>query len=171
MTLAEAAGRMGASDPLEAAYDLIAANRGEDTTAYAMMSEEDVACGLRHPAGMTGSDSIPAPEGAKAHPRLSGTYPRMLAHYVRKVQGLRLEEAVRKMTSAPARRLGIMDRGIIAPGMAADLVLADLDRIADNATFANPQGRPEGIDLVIVNGALAVEDGQVLRAGAGRVLR
>jgi N-acyl-D-amino-acid deacylase len=171
MTLAEAAGRMGAPDPLEAAYDLIAANRGEDTTAYVMMSEEDVACGLRHPAGMAGSDSIPAPEGAKAHPRLAGTYPRMLAHYVRKEQTLRLEEAVRKMTSAPARRLGIMDRGIIAPGMAADLVLADLDRIADHATFANPQGRPEGIDLVMVNGAMAVEDGKALLAGTGRVLR
>jgi N-acyl-D-amino-acid deacylase len=171
MTLAQAAKCMGVADPLEAAYDLIVANRGEDTTAYVMMSEEDVACGLRHPAGMVGSDSIPAPEGAKAHPRLAGTYPRVLAHYVKHENLLRLEEAVRKMTSAPARRLGVMDRGLIAPGMAADLVLVDLDRIVDNATFANPQGRPEGLDLVMVNGVVAVEGGNVLSAGSGRVLR
>ena len=169
--LAEAAKLMGIDDPLEAAYDLIVANRGEDTVAYVMMSEADVICGLRHPAGMVGSDSIPTPAGAKAHPRLSGTCPRMLAHCVKQEHILTLEEAVRRMSSVPARRLGIMDRGIIAPNMAADLVLVDLEHIVDNATFVNPQGRPQGIYMVIVNGVVAVENGKVLSAGAGRVLR
>ena len=170
-TLAEAARLMGKDDPLEAAYDLIVDNRGVDTTAFVMMTEDDVLCGLRHPAGTVGSDSIPSPEGAKAHPRLAGTFPRVLDYYVKQKKALRLEEAVRRMTSVNARRLGIMDRGVIAPGLAADLVLVDMDRIVDNATFANPQGTPEGIDLVMVNGAIAVEDGEVLSAGAGRVLR
>lgn len=170
-TLAEAAKFMGKDDPLEAAYDLIVANKGEDATAYAMMDEADVLCGLKHPAGMIGSDSIPAPEGAKAHPRLSGTFSRILAYYVKETGALRLEEAVQRMTSVSARRLGIMDRGIIAPGMAADLVMVDLDRLVDHATFANPQGRPEGMDMVMVNGVIAAEDGKILAAGAGQVLR
>ncbi len=170
-TLEEAARDMGIDDPLEAAYDLILANNGADTVAYRMMSLDDMICGLRHPAGMIASDSIPSPAGAKAHPRLCGTYPRMLAVCVRDQGLVRLEEAVRRMTSAPARRLGLSDRGLIAPGMAADLVLADLDRLRDNATFADPRGKPEGIDLVLVNGVVAAENGLVTGAGSGRVLR
>lgn len=170
-TLAEAAKLMGHDDPLEAAYDLIVDNRGEDATAFIMMDEADVICGLKHPAGMIGSDSLPAPIGAKAHPRLAGTFPRILAYYVKETGALRLEEAVRRMTSVSARRLGIMDRGIIAPGMAADIVLVDIDHLVDNATFANPQGRPEGIDMVMVNGVMAVEGDRIFSAGSGRVLR
>jgi N-acyl-D-amino-acid deacylase len=169
-TLSEAAAMMKLT-PVEAALELIVANRGEDTAAYRFMSEEDILLGLRHPAGMVASDTIPAPEGAKCHPRNSGTFTRLLDHYVKQTGKLGLEEAVRRMTSAPARRLNIMDRGFLAPGLAADLVLIDMETIKDNATYENPNEKPEGIEMVVVNGQIALENGQEKRLGFGKVLR
>ena len=106
-----------------------------------------------------------------AHPRAFGSFPRVLAHYVRDGKIITLEEAIRKMTSLPANRLSLFDRGRIAPGMAADLVVFDPVRIVDNASFTQPLAFPEGIAHVLVNGQLAVENGQHTASAAGRVLR
>jgi N-acyl-D-aspartate/D-glutamate deacylase len=169
-TLSEAATMMHTT-PVEAALDLILANRGEDASAYRFMCEEDTLYALRHPAGMVASDSIPAPEGSNGHPRGAGTFTRLLDHYVKQTGALTLEEAVRRITSAPARRLGIMDRGLLAPGLAADIVLLNMETLADNATYEHPQNSPDGIDMVMVNGKIAMENGQEQQTGAGRVLR
>lgn len=105
------------------------------------------------------------------HPRAFGSFPRILAKYVREDHIIPLEEAIRKMTSLAANRLSLFDRGRIAPGLAADLVVFDPDRIQDIASFTQPLAFPEGIAHVLVNGQLAVENGQGTRALPGRVLR
>lgn len=169
-TLAEAAAAWNKS-PTETAFDLIAANKGEDTSAFLMMSDDDVLLGLSHPAGMVASDSIPAPAKAKSHPRGFGAFPHLLDRYVKQTGALRLEEAVRRISSAPARRMGIMDRGLIAPGMAADLVLVNMNELKDNATYETPQSAPDGIEFVMVNGRMALEKGQEKQTGFGKVLR
>jgi len=169
-TLAEAAADMG-RHPLDAAFDLIVRNQGEDTCAYKMISEDDMERIMRHPASIVASDSIPCAPGGKSHPRLSGTFPRVLDRYVRQRGVLSLEEAVRKMSAMPAQRMGLYDRGIIAPGLAADMVLLDMDRLRDTATFANPAAAPAGIDCVVVGGAVCMRDGQPTGARPGRVLR
>lgn len=170
LTLAEAAGRMELP-PLEAAYELIAANKGEDNCGYRMISEADMEKVMRHPAAMVASDSIPCPPGGKAHPRSYSTFPRVLDRYVRRRGVLSLEEAVRKMSAFPAQRLGLYDRGVLAPGMAADMLLVDMDRIRDTATFADPSAAPEGIDIVLVNGVVCMQANQPTGAFSGTMLR
>jgi N-acyl-D-amino-acid deacylase len=135
-----------------------------------VMAEEDVETNLRHPRVMVGSDGLPNPEG-RPHPRLYGTFPRVLGEYVRKRGLLSLEEAVRKIASLPCERFGLASRGRIEVGFHADLVLFDPERIADRATFADPKQPPTGIDLVVVNGAISVESGRPSDVFAGRFLR
>ncbi len=103
-------------------------------------------------------------------PKSFGTYPLVLGSYVRQRGVLTLAEAIRKMTSEPARRLGLVDRGLLAPGYAADLVVFDPEIVANRATEEDPAARPLGIDRVMVNGAWAVIDGQATGARAGRSL-
>ena len=130
--------------------------------------EADVRAILRHPAQMAGSDGLHL--AGKTHPRLYGTFPRLLSRPV--AEGVvTLPEAVRKMTSAPADRLGLRDRGRIAPGMAADLVLFDPAKVRDTATFDDPLGFPEGIPHVWVNGVAVKRDDAPTGARPGRVLR
>ncbi len=124
---------------------------------------------------MIASDgNIPGPIGDIAsgvpHPRSYGTFPRVLGHYVRERKVLKLEEAVRKMTSFPARRLGLNDRGSIREGMKADIVVFDPARVRDTATLDNPKQYPEGIQIVIVNGEIVFENGAMTAARPGRVL-
>jgi N-acyl-D-amino-acid deacylase len=130
--------------------------------------ERDVRAILAHPAQMIGSDGLHL--RGKTHPRLYGTFPRLIARYVREQPVLSLAEAVRKMTVAPARRLGLRDRGFIAPGAAADLALFDYDRVRDTATFDDPCRFPEGIPWVIVNGEIAKEMDRPTHRLAGDVL-
>jgi N-acyl-D-amino-acid deacylase len=134
-----------------------------------MMSEEDVTAILQHPAGMVGSDGLYS--SGKPHPRYYGTFPRVLSKYVRQDKALSLEEAVRKMTSFPAQRLNIQDRGLLKAGMWADIVVFDPDKVEDKATFAEPQLAPSGIAYVLVNGQVAVRQGQYTGVLAGKVLR
>lgn len=169
-TLTEVA-KLHKKSPVQMALELIVANKGVDTTAYKMMSEQDVLLGLSHPYGMVASDSISAPANAKSHPRGFGAFPHFLEVYVKQKKHLCLEEAIRRITSAPARRLGIMDRGLIAPGLAADLVVLNMHTLKDNSTFEHPQAHPEGLDLVVVNGVIALENGQARITGSGQVLR
>ena len=123
----------------------------------------------RHPAQMVGSDGLLT--GGQPNPRSYGTFPYVLGQLVREEGLLRLEEAVRKMTSIPAQRLGLPDRGILRDGMKADIVMFDSDRVAALATFDDPKQFPVGIDYVIVNGQLVVDQGEHTGALPGRALR
>jgi N-acyl-D-aspartate/D-glutamate deacylase len=118
---------------------------------------------------MVGTDGMPTRAG-KPHPRSYGTYPRVLEHYVQGEHLLTLEEAVHRMTGMVARKLGLSDRGVLAPGAAADLVLFDPARVRDHATYADPRRSPEGIAHVFVHGAWTVKEGAHTGARAGRVL-
>jgi N-acyl-D-amino-acid deacylase len=124
---------------------------------------------LQHPAHTVGSDGILV--GERPHPRGWGSHAKFLAHYTRDLGLLTWEEAVRKMTSAPARRIGALDRGILRPGFAADIVVFDPDELQDRATYEQPRRYPQGIHYVAVNGTLVVDDGTVTGATPGRALR
>jgi N-acyl-D-aspartate/D-glutamate deacylase len=134
-----------------------------------IMEEDDVRRVVGDPYSMIGSDGLPS-EG-KPHPRLYGTMARTIQQYVREQPLLSLEEAVRKMTSLPARTHLIADRGELRPGAFADVVIFDPETIADVATYTEPRQYPAGIDYVIVNGAVAVDEGRQTDARAGRMLR
>ena len=136
------------------------------------MAEEDVERILRHPATMIASDGeVPIFGKGSPHPRSYGTFVRVLGRYVREKKLLTLEDAVRKMTSLPAARAGLRDRGLIRPGMKADLVIFDPATVVDTATFENPHQYAAGVSHVIVNGVLVVDDSKVTGARPGRVLR
>jgi N-acyl-D-amino-acid deacylase len=164
-------GEMTGRDPLDAAFEVILANRGSDTACYFHMDEDDVKYVLAHPLVMVASDTIPPAPGAKCHPRTNGAFPRVLGRYVREEKVLGLEEAVRKMSGFPAARLGLQKKGLVKPGMDADLVLFNPDTVRDGATFEDPFGEPEGISSVFVAGKLAVKRGVFTGATAGKVLR
>ncbi len=157
--------------PLDTAFDLIVENKGTDTCAYTAMSEEDVDYILCHPASVIVSDSIPSPPGTKAHPRVASSFCRVLDLYVRQRKILNLETAVHKMTAFPARRMGFYNRGIIAPHMAADMILVDMMCIRDKASFTHTDARPEGIDMVMVNGCVSIDEGQFTEKYAGSILK
>jgi N-acyl-D-aspartate/D-glutamate deacylase len=135
---------------------------------YHCMSEEDVRRILRHPATMIGSDGLP--NDPRPHPRLWGTFPRVLGHYCRDEGIFPLAEAVHKMTGMPAQRFGLAGRGRIGEGCHADLVLFDPETIRDTASFSNPISAAEGIAAVWVNGVLSYEDGAAAGQRAGRFL-
>jgi N-acyl-D-amino-acid deacylase len=153
--------------------EVIARVLSDEPSAVAVffsMHEDDVRRVLAHPLCMIGSDGIPSPTG-KPHPRLYGTFPRILGKYVREEKLVPLEEAVRKMTSLPAQRMNLPDRGELRKGFAADIVVFDPDTIEDLATYEDPRQYPVGIDYVIVNGEVAAEKGAQTPARAGRLLR
>jgi N-acyl-D-amino-acid deacylase len=136
------------------------------------MDDADVERILRHRACMIGSDGTVLKYGEGVpHPRCYGTFPRILGVYVRQKGVLSLEEAIRKMTSLPAQRMNLHDRGLLRPGMMADLVIFDPERILDRATFADPHQYPDGIEYVFVNGKMVVERGAMTRQRPGRALR
>jgi N-acyl-D-amino-acid deacylase len=140
-----------------------------------MMSEDNVALGLRQPWVMIGSDGEGrAAEGpyasGKPHPRNYGTVPRFLGHYVRERRILSLEAAVHKLTSLAASKLGLRDRGVVRAGAWADLVVFDAERIAETSTFEAPHRYPAGIPWVLVNGEPVVAAGRHTGARAGRVV-
>lgn len=128
------------------------------------MGDEDLERNLRHPLSMIGSDGL-ADLSGKPHPRLFGTFPRVLGRYVRERGLLSLPEAVRKMTRASCERFGLLERGLVAEGMLADLVLFDATLVADVGDYDLPQRAPLGIDCVVVNGTLAYRSGVISRPG------
>ncbi len=171
--IAEAAGK----DPEDAAWDLVLEGEGRVMAIYHMMTEADVELALQQRWVSVGSDAGAAVDPGATdglglpHPRSYGTFPRILARYVRDRGTLELEDAVRKMTSWPATRMRLEGRGLIREGMWADLVIFDLDRVQDRATYEEPTRFPEGIDLVVVNGQVVLdEDGTHTGARPGRVL-
>jgi N-acyl-D-amino-acid deacylase len=157
-------------------FDLILEEEGAVGMIIFAMKEDDVRRIMKHPLQMVGTDSsASATEGymssGKPHPRGYGTYPKILGRYVKKHRVLRLEEAVRKMTSFPSQRFGILDRGLLMPGMWADIVVFDPKKIIDKATYQNPHQYPDGIEYVVVNGQVSVEQGKNTGVLAGRTLR
>ena len=140
------------------------------TAAIELMAPETVAAAIVSPVAMIGSDGLPNPRG-RSHPRLYGTFPRVLRRYTRPDGPLELADAVRRMTSFPARRFGAPDRGVIQPGMRADLVLFDPDTVRDRSTDAQPDLLADGIELVVVNGTITVERQAPSRAFAGELVR
>ena len=124
---------------------------------------------LTHPLHMVATDGIYV--GRFAHPRAWGTYPRLLRRYVREERWLGLEDAIRKATGFPAARFGLRDRGLLRPGMAADLVVFDPEAVADRATYESPRQPPLGIEHVLVNGVPVVREGVLTEARPGRLLQ
>ncbi len=152
----------------EAAGRILEAVPGTTVILHAM-NEEDVQRVMRHPTTMIGSDGIPTLDG-KPHPRLYGTFARVLGHYARDLSLFFMEEAVYRMTGFPAAKFGLPDRGVIRSGALADAVLFDPERIRDRGTFSDPKQTPEGIHGVWVAGQRTVADGAHTGARAGRVL-
>ncbi len=162
-------------DPLDALMDLLIADRGNTARVTFKMSEDDVRAALRHPLVSFCTDSGGVAEDGilsrqKSHPRAWGSAPRILGHYVREEKLLSLEEAIRKMTSLPASRMRLADRGIVRPGMAADLVVFDPGRVGERSTYADPSHYSQGIPYVAVNGQLVVDQGVLTTARPGRPL-
>jgi N-acyl-D-amino-acid deacylase len=153
--------------PAETVLDLVLEEDNSVTMATFTMDEEDVKTIMRSPLGMVCTDGIVL---GKPHPRAYGSFPRVAGRYVREGV-LRLEEAIRKMTSYTAQTHGLTDRGILRPGLAADITIFDPDKIEDTATFENPIQHPRGIEYVIVNGVVTVDRGKHNGGRAGRVLR
>jgi N-acyl-D-amino-acid deacylase len=158
-------------DPYDSLFDLLTRDGARTTMVVHLMREEDVVEVLKHPLTMVGSDSWVTPPVGKPHPRFFGTFPRIIKRYVKDLGVLRLEEAIAKMTSMPARKLRLGDRGLVAPGFKADVVVFDFNKVEDRATYENPTQPPVGIEYVLVNGVVAVEEGVPTKARSGEVLR
>ena len=161
--------REAGKSPSEIVFDLLLATRGAAIGVWHQMCEEDVRTVMPHPAQMIGSDGLPAP--GKPHPRLWGTFPRVLGRYVRALGLLTLEQAVHKMTGRPAATFGLAGRGLIRPGHCADLCVFDATRIADRATWEEPTLPPEGMVHVFCNGTATMHDGLRTDARPGRYAR
>ena len=152
------------------AVERVLAEAPGTTVVLHSIDEGDVRTVMRHPTTMIGSDGLPTLEG-KPHPRLYGTFARVLGHYSRDLGLFPLAEAVHRMTGLPAARFGLTDRGIIAPGRFADLVVFDPEAVIDRGTFADPKHYPAGIHQVLVNGRLVVDEGSHTGERPGAVLR
>jgi N-acyl-D-amino-acid deacylase len=173
-TLEEIAREEG-KDPLDALMDLVIADHGNTSNVIFIMREDDVQAVLEDPlVSMCTDSSAVATDGIysqeKSHPRAWGSATRILGKYVREEKLVSLEEAVRKMTSLPANRMGLAHRGIVRQGMFADLVAFDPDTVRDRATYQNPLQYSEGVPYVAVNGELVVDEGKITDARPGRPL-
>jgi dihydroorotase/N-acyl-D-amino-acid deacylase len=175
MTLTEI-GRAMHEDPRDAVIDLVIADKGETAVITSIMDEDDVRTALKHPLVGVGTDSgAKAVDGrlseSKSHPRAWGSFPRILGRYVREEHLLTVEEAVRKMTSKAAARVHLADRGVLRPGLAADITIFDPATIRDVSTFEDPTRYAVGVRHVFVNGRRVVADGAITAERPGRPLR
>ena len=160
------------ADPMDALLDLLIADHAATGAIYHSMNEDDVTRIMTRPYVMVGSDGIPAfSENDKVHPRFYSSFPRVLGHYVRQKGILSLEDAVRKMTSLSASTFGLKGKGLIRPGMDADLVIFDPEAVAGPGSFGDPAKEPEGIHMVMVGGRVAVDKGRVTGRARGKILR
>ena len=174
-TLAEVA-RMRGTSPEDTAIDLVIEDGSRVSTAYFLMDEANVARQVGLPWMSFGSDSAAqAPRGvflkSSSHPRAYGNFARLLGKYVRDERRATLPDAVRRLTSFPASNLGIKDRGLLRPGMFADIAMFDAATIADKATFDKPQQFAVGMRHVLVNGVAVLSDGEMTAARPGRAVR
>ncbi len=176
--LTEVAEMMGGGrDAYDAAFDLLIADKGRTSAIYFSFNEDALRLAMQKPwvsvgqdAGAVSPDSL-GKWGERGHPRGFGTFPRILGRYVRQDSVISLEFAIRKMTSLAMQRVGINDRGLLRPGMYADITVFDPNTIIDNSTFEQPQQLATGITHVFVNGVAVVTDGKPTGALPGRALR
>jgi N-acyl-D-amino-acid deacylase len=174
-TLSQIAKEMN-KEPADAAFDLVSQGKGRVLAIYHMMSEQDIITALKFSWTSIGSDSGAAVKLGQMdqiglpHPRAYGNFPRLIARYVREQKVLSLQEAIRKMTSWPATRYRLAGRGLIKEGCWADVVVFDYDKIQDRATYEQPLVTPVGIDYVLVNGQVVVDQGKHTGAKPGIVI-
>lgn len=173
--MSEIAAEQG-KDPLDALFDFIMADNGQTSAIFFMMNEDDMKAALKSPfvsiCTDTGARATDGPlSGGRSHPRGWGTYPRILGKYVREEKLMSLEAAVHKMTGMSATKVGLKRRGFIRQGYFADITIFDPKTVIDRATFEQPNQYPVGINYVIVNGQVTVDNGQRTPALAGKVLR
>ncbi len=184
-TVAQVA-KMRRQDPFETYFDLMIESNDDIVAIFDYILEKDIEALFRHPLVMVSSDCStwsldgPMPDPPPYMPCAFGEHPGIIARYVRDEPIMTLQECIRKMTSFPAQKIGLLDRGLLRPGMRADIMMFDMDEIRDNATnrwphkypFENyPHRYPDGIPYVLVNGTVAVDDGEQTKARAGEVLR
>ena len=168
MTLKQLCDQWGVNDRT-GAERIVAEEGGDAVVIVGTMDEADVRTVMRHPSTMIGSDGIAA--GSRPHPRLYGTFPRVLGHYARDQRLMSVAEAVHRMTGMPAEKFKLAERGFVRAGYFADLVIFDPESIADIGTYENPRQYPSGLSHVFVNGTAIVADGQHTKARPGRALR
>jgi len=174
-TIAEIA-KLWGKDPFDAIFDLLIEDHAYTNVALFIMSEPDIALALAQPWVSICNDSEgTAPDGLLGkehpHPRAYGTFPRILRKYVREEKKLTLEDAIRKFSALPAQRMRLADRGVLKEGMWADVVVFDPETIRDLATFENPNQLSVGMRFVLVNGVPVIEEGKMINALPGKVLR
>jgi len=168
--------KMKKKDEFTALCDLLLEEKGKATIVLFMMDEKEIRRVMKSCLQMVGTDSWAlAPHGilglGKPHPRFYGTFPRILGKYVREEAALTLEDAIRKMSSFPAQRIRLEDRGLIREGMWADIVIFDPTKVIDKATYQDPHQYPEGIEYVLVNGKVIIDKGEHTGILAGKILR
>jgi N-acyl-D-aspartate/D-glutamate deacylase len=161
-------------DPRDVLLDLILTGPADFISN--VNNEDDIKLALQQPWVSFGTDGgLSATDGPLSggltHPRTYGSFPKILGRYVREQNLMPLEEAIRKATSLPAQRLGIRDRGLLREGLYADLVIFDPETIADRATYENPHQYSAGIEYVVVNGKIVLDQGRFTGARPGRVIR
>jgi N-acyl-D-amino-acid deacylase len=163
-------------DPLDALMDLVVAGKDHVGAVYFTMNEDDVRFAMQQPFVSVGTDAgavnIQGPlSESKTHPRAYGTFSRIVGRYVRERHLLTLEQAIRKMTSLPAQRMGLRERGMLRAGAFADITIFDPATVKDMATFEDPHQPSVGIEYVFVNGVISLEHGKVTGQLGGRPLR
>jgi N-acyl-D-amino-acid deacylase len=174
-TLVEIGKAMG-KDPRDAAMDLVIADRGETSVIISIMREDDVRLALSNPMISIGTDSgARAEDGpfseSKSHPRAWGSFTRILGKYVRDEKLITLEDAIRRFTSRPAARVGLADRGILRPGMKADITIFNPATVRDVSTFVDPTHYSQGVEHVLVNGKAVVSAGRITAERPGQPIR
>ncbi|MBM4339994.1 MAG: D-aminoacylase [Deltaproteobacteria bacterium] len=157
--------------PYDVIFDLVVEEKRGTIIILFVMSEEDIKRIIQSPFTMIGTDGIPGFGVSKVHPRFTGTFPKVLGRYVREKGPLSLEEAIRKMTSLPAQTFRVKKKGLLKEGFDADIVIFNPKTIIDKSTYEDPKQKPEGISYVLVNGEIAVDNGKVMGATSGKVLR
>ncbi len=166
--------KMMGKDPVDSLCDLLISEGGSAEAIYFVMSEADVRLAMQQPWVGIGSDGVAVTPDmtfmGRPHPRFYGAFPRVLGHYVRDEKVLTLPDAIRKMTSLSAQIAGLTDRGLLRPGMAADITIFDPKTVADKATFEDPAQYAVGVPYVIVNGVVVLDQGQHTGAKPGHVL-
>jgi dihydroorotase/N-acyl-D-amino-acid deacylase len=167
----------GGKNPYDAAFDILIADHGRTSAIYFSFSEDALRMVMQQPwvsvgqdAGAVSPDSL-GHWGERGHPRGFGTFPKILGRYVRQDSVITLEFAIRKMTSLAAQRVGLTERGLLRPGMFADITVFDPNTIIDNSTYEQPQQLATGVSYVFVNGVAVVDGGKVTDALPGRSLR
>ena len=170
MTIPEIAARKGQTDQYETAFDLIRESKGRAHGCFFLAGEEDLQLALSHHNCMIGTDAYIPRKGATYHPRLRGSFPRVIARYVRDLGVVPLPEMIRKMTSLPANVYGLDGKGKIVIGADADICIFDADRICDHADYTNCSLPNEGLHYVIIDGKIVLEQGAYNGTRAGKLL-